>query len=289
MQLCAFHFSWTCHANEAGPPEELHALTDGNEPTPFRYFEQGMVAVRDGRFEDALSSFEQAYELEPHPVVLFNIARANEKLRRWSAARDSYVRYLKEVQGLIDPIKEGDLEQRIRNLVELDLKTPSAPTQITHVERSELEVPKQWGEARMIRLNNRKEPLKVPPRLTTDQVESNINSQWMRAAGSIAMGVGAGLVFGGIATFVTAESQYGDWKERVASWQTLGPRDPSRAELAIAANTQLDQIHKLDDLAWGLLISSSLVTLSGVGLWFLSHEAPTLTLNAQGVGLRGTF
>jgi hypothetical protein len=47
-----------------------------------RAFDRGLEAVARGEYEAAVSEFEQAYRIRPHPVTLFNLALALEKAGR---------------------------------------------------------------------------------------------------------------------------------------------------------------------------------------------------------------
>lgn len=57
-------------------------------------FEKGRDAYDRGRFDEALSHFERAYELSPRPLLLFNIGRAAEADLQTEKAIRSYEAYL---------------------------------------------------------------------------------------------------------------------------------------------------------------------------------------------------
>jgi tetratricopeptide (TPR) repeat protein len=59
-------------------------------------FEQGALAYDEGRFAEALASFEQAYELSARPKLLFNIGRAADSDGQAQRAIDAYNAYLLE-------------------------------------------------------------------------------------------------------------------------------------------------------------------------------------------------
>lgn len=58
-----------------------------------KYFKQGMNLIGDGRYEEGIDRLLQAYDIKPHPNVLFNIARAYEALGRPTLAIAFYQRY----------------------------------------------------------------------------------------------------------------------------------------------------------------------------------------------------
>ncbi|MEM1416369.1 MAG: tetratricopeptide repeat protein, partial [Myxococcota bacterium] len=65
-----------------------------------------------GRYDEAIAAFEEAYELSPRPLLLFNLANAQERAGRWEAARASLERYLPDA-----PARErGAVEMRITSL-----------------------------------------------------------------------------------------------------------------------------------------------------------------------------
>lgn len=61
-----------------------------------RAFNQGVALFRDKNFEAALIQFQASYESSPEPIVLYNIAKTNRKLFRYSDSIAAYLRYLDE-------------------------------------------------------------------------------------------------------------------------------------------------------------------------------------------------
>ena len=58
------------------------------------HFRKGMRAIAAGRYEDGIGELRQAYEILPHPNVLYNIARAYAESGDLESAVASYRRYL---------------------------------------------------------------------------------------------------------------------------------------------------------------------------------------------------
>jgi tetratricopeptide (TPR) repeat protein len=58
------------------------------------YVEQGLAAQQKGEYDGALALYGKAYELVPHPVLLFNMAQAHRLAGRPGLARDLYRQYL---------------------------------------------------------------------------------------------------------------------------------------------------------------------------------------------------
>lgn len=81
-----------------------------------QYFELGRLAFIDGRFEEALQSFERAYALSQRALLLFNIGATHDRLRHESEALAAFERYLEltpeaenrgEVQGRINFLRRS--------------------------------------------------------------------------------------------------------------------------------------------------------------------------------------
>lgn len=70
-------------------------------------------AYRRGDFREAISLLDEAYELDPQPVLLFNRARAEEGLGNTDAAIAGYERFLEEEPTARD---RGAIEQRLVTL-----------------------------------------------------------------------------------------------------------------------------------------------------------------------------
>jgi tetratricopeptide (TPR) repeat protein len=64
--------------------------------TAAEHFSQGQSAQSEGRFQDAIDAYEQAYALMPHPDTLFNIGVCYEGLEDWAKAAEYFERYLQE-------------------------------------------------------------------------------------------------------------------------------------------------------------------------------------------------
>jgi hypothetical protein len=69
-----------------------------------RAFDLGLQAAANAEFDAAVSAFEHAYSLRPHPVTLFNLALALEKANRLPEAWELF-------DGMIDVV-ETDAERR---------------------------------------------------------------------------------------------------------------------------------------------------------------------------------
>jgi hypothetical protein len=77
-----------------GPNELLQKEAD-------RHFKSGVGLYREARYADALAEFERAYEIAPHPLVLFNIAECHRELLHYAEAVTSYRQFLAEGNGRV--------------------------------------------------------------------------------------------------------------------------------------------------------------------------------------------
>jgi tetratricopeptide (TPR) repeat protein len=85
-------------------------------------YERGVVAYNLERFDDAIAAFARAYELDPAPILLYNIAQARWKKGENDRALFYYRRYLEA-----DPNAENRaaVEARMR-----DLERPRQPAPV---------------------------------------------------------------------------------------------------------------------------------------------------------------
>jgi tetratricopeptide (TPR) repeat protein len=80
---------------------------------PVDLFEEGAQAFKEGDLELAIEKFRAAYELEPNPILLYNMARAHEGLDEPEAAVRLYRRYLEDDPETSD---RGAVQARIEAL-----------------------------------------------------------------------------------------------------------------------------------------------------------------------------
>lgn len=78
-----------------------------------KLFEDSAAVYREGQFGRAVELLLAAYELEPAPVLLYNLGRVYEGMGEQAKAADAYERYLRD-----DPTAKdrGALEEKIQTL-----------------------------------------------------------------------------------------------------------------------------------------------------------------------------
>lgn len=84
-------------------------------------FERGEEAYAEGRYEEAIRAWQAAFELEPRPRLLFNVARAQELLGDLEAALENLERFL-ELAPETEPFREGAV-RRVASLRERIART----------------------------------------------------------------------------------------------------------------------------------------------------------------------
>ncbi|MBL0214415.1 MAG: PEGA domain-containing protein [Myxococcales bacterium] len=66
-----------------------------------RYFKSGVQLFKEAKFSEALAEFMRAYEIAPHPLVLYNIAGCHRELSHYGEAVSYYERFLAEGKGQV--------------------------------------------------------------------------------------------------------------------------------------------------------------------------------------------
>jgi tetratricopeptide (TPR) repeat protein len=92
-------------ADAAKPPREAKAYAD-----------RGIQAYNLGRFTDAIAEFEKAYELDPAPVFLFNIAQSHRQSGNTERAAFFYRRFLRAAP--VDHADRLSAEKHLRAIEE---------------------------------------------------------------------------------------------------------------------------------------------------------------------------
>lgn len=74
------------------------------------HFESGRTAYAAGRFEEALSEFQQAFELSDRPALLYNIGASADRLSREAEALEAY-------EGFLARVAESELRPQVETRV----------------------------------------------------------------------------------------------------------------------------------------------------------------------------
>lgn len=66
-----------------------------------RFFKSGVALYKEAKYSEALAEFERAYEIAPHPLVLYNIAGCHRELSHYAEAVKAYGQFLEEGKGQV--------------------------------------------------------------------------------------------------------------------------------------------------------------------------------------------
>jgi len=98
---------------ESVPPAAEAASASPDDEVARGLFQAGKAAYQAGKYEDALSFFEQAHARSGRPELLFNIAQAAERLRQDQKALEMFRAYLSQVPNAANRV---EVEARIKQL-----------------------------------------------------------------------------------------------------------------------------------------------------------------------------
>ena len=154
-------------------------------------FQAGQAAYRAGRFPEALTYFQRAYELTQEPDVLYNVATVHERLRHDREALDAYRHYLEARPESQD---RANIEARIAVLEEALTETPTGPLQSSPESATERPAIPDSGE--------QEHAVRDPDRASTEPT--------VRAAGAgpgpwVLIGIAAATVVASVALLASAQ------------------------------------------------------------------------------------
>lgn len=66
-----------------------------------RFFKSGVALYKETKYSEALAEFQRAYEIAPHPLVLYNIAGCHRELSQYAEAVKAYEQFLAEGKGQV--------------------------------------------------------------------------------------------------------------------------------------------------------------------------------------------
>lgn len=83
---------------KADPPDKVPS---GEQKEADRHFKSGVELYKEQKYTEALAEFERAYEISPHPLVLYNIAVCHRELSHYQQAVKFYKRFIGEGKGQV--------------------------------------------------------------------------------------------------------------------------------------------------------------------------------------------
>lgn len=97
----------------AAAPETQPPPRSPEQQAADRHFKSGVARFKAGKFTEALAEFERAYEISPHPLVLYNIAGCHRELSRYREAVKFYTRFLAEGVGKVPTSRLSDAQTEL--------------------------------------------------------------------------------------------------------------------------------------------------------------------------------
>lgn len=114
-------------------------------------YQEGVAAFQQGAYTDAIVAFNTANRLDPSPTLIYNMARAFEKMGSYQSAIDHYEKYLAtgaatERERETIPASLETLRRLAKDQAAADARTqPAEVTTRVVVERTDWTTPIGWG------------------------------------------------------------------------------------------------------------------------------------------------
>jgi tetratricopeptide (TPR) repeat protein len=113
MRICTLSRRWALIGALATAPVGHATADDDLAAQASAYYDEGVTAFRAGEFEAAAERFQLAYNLDPSPELLYNLARAHEEAGNNSAAVLHFRSYLARYPDSED---SDDVRRRMADL-----------------------------------------------------------------------------------------------------------------------------------------------------------------------------
>lgn len=247
-------------------------------------YAKGDAAYAEGRYEEALASFQEAYALSGRPQLLFNVSNAAERLGRYSEAVDALDKYLATGKP-----KDRDVVQK--RLTNLKKRVDEQKKEQERLAKEEEERRAKEEAARKKQQDEQAANAPAQPDRPSTQPPPESHTP---VAPIVLMGVGgAALVAGGVFGVLTLSAR---------SEASDGCKDGASGKLCTSDATSALDREKTFALVTDIALGSGII-LAGIGVYLLvtggdSHKARAL-MNAPvrigggpgqgGVSLVGSF
>jgi tetratricopeptide (TPR) repeat protein len=188
--LCTFSVA-RAHASPDGSGQHtsvISSVTSADKKRAAELFKKGADAYRQGDFQHAIELLDEAYALDPQPVLVYNRARAAEGLGNLDEAIAGYEKFLSQEPNAPD---RGAIEQRLVTLrKQRDDRAALEKERATRNEAPPAPVPVAPAPASE---SSESTPPPSPPPRHSRSVAPYV------VAGVGVVGIGAGAVFGVLA------------------------------------------------------------------------------------------
>jgi tetratricopeptide (TPR) repeat protein len=168
-------------------------------------FREAVELFRAGDFDTAAALLRRAHELDPEPILLFNLGRALEASNQHLEAADVYARYLTDAPEAEDRAAIEALIANLRARAEAEASA-NAPTSEPEPEATP-----------------QPEPAITPePTLPPEPERPSATPAW------VVFGVGAATVAAGLPVGLLARSRHDDARDAASHEQAVARRDEAR-------------------------------------------------------------
>lgn len=122
---------------EASPPKPKtpDAPANPEQAEADRHFKSGVTLYKEGKFNEALAEFERAYEIAPHPLVLYNIAGCHRELSNYAESVKYSRRFLEEGKGVVSKARLAAAQNELDAVL---ARIARVTVTVTEVEGAEL-------------------------------------------------------------------------------------------------------------------------------------------------------
>jgi hypothetical protein len=264
--LACSSFGAGARAEVSAPSPSAPAANDRVAQRARELFDEGVRLANEGRFESARAVFRSAYELQPHPSVLYNIAQCEVRLGDAASAVATLERFLAAGREISDEQRQAVQKQLEELRGSLPAETSGgaansgvAPEQPSGApDRTELAPAAPAPEA---------EPVGKPP--ISEAADTDGEHRSLRPL--VLGGTGLALLGAATALYLWNDARHDDWTtEHAALAATPGLReqlalDPALWQRANASNQRLSSIHTVDAVT--VLFASAGALAIGAGVW----------------------
>jgi tetratricopeptide (TPR) repeat protein len=293
----------------------LPSIAHGQDATADDHYRQGVELAKQGNFRAAREEFETAFELSPHPGVLYTLAKISLEMDDRRSAKEYLRRYLEMDLRVVATEQVEEVRQALRALEEqspadgapakTDATTAEADTEPGVAPGPTPIVPETAADSKTATDSDEvaarpdpefaaTAPASVPPRPTPPQAATP-RSPVIAGVVLLSTGVLAALTGGGIWLWNDAKHERLLEERSLLEDTTPSPTpDEFAAALAHARavgrnDEAFDGVRRFDVVIWSLVgIGAASV---GAGLWLLlgsseSTEDDAVAVVPQGVRLR---
>lgn len=258
----ALSLAWPTGARAQVPPARPNVPApaalppDGRAERAREAFSEGLRLVEAKEYRAAQAAFARAYELEPHPLALYNLGQCQARLGEYAAAAQTLQRFLDQGGDTIDPAQRSAVTRQLAELrARVDTKdaTEAAPAPTPEPSFPSITEPLR--------------PQPPPP------VHAIASTGGPHTWGWILGGTGAALLGSAAVLSLWNAGRYSNWKtgrtalEGVSNRDLLVQQDAAAWDRTHASNERLASIQRVDVLS--AITAGVGAAALGLGIWQL--------------------